>query len=437
LVQLSRIGVSREGRDVQVLTLNDAASGPADEKPAYLIHGNIHAAELSGTHAALYTARQLVLDHRDQRSDLLRHVCFHIIPRLNPDGAGFVVSTSGNTRSRTDRSLRLPNTLYQQDVDGNGLILEMRAIAEFIHGRPNLFAVLGYHTGPTAVLRPPSTGADADIDGGDLAMMQELAELGAAETGFPVVPVIRYHYNRTGQKDINLRGHFHNFGYHHLGLYVFEFELGTQVNSAGTPTLDVFNTRNQPEYEAVLRKVLAWWDQQDPATRAPLFQAWTGFEHPQLGSVEIGGWLLRHLAGPTLAELRRIAEGTYRFTLAHAAYRPRLSVEEVEAERFEGSIWRVRARVANRGQFPTHITARGRSLRRLQPVRLEFAPGPGVERLSREGHRLLGHLGPLTDSRVVKGFLRVPEKATLLCQLTVNGGTAGVVRVSIPRPAAG
>jgi len=178
LVQLSRIGVSREGRDVQVLTLNDAASGPADEKPAYLIHGNIHAAELSGTHAALYTARQLVLDHRDQRSDLLRHVCFHIIPRLNPDGAGFVVSTSGNTRSRTDRSLRLPNTLYQQDVDGNGLILEMRAIAEFIHGRPNLFAVLGYHTGPTAVLRPPSTGADADIDGGDLAMMQELAELG-------------------------------------------------------------------------------------------------------------------------------------------------------------------------------------------------------------------------------------------------------------------
>ena len=33
---------------------------------------------------------------------------------------------------------------------------EMRAIAGFIHGRPNLFGILGYHNGPAAVLRPPS-----------------------------------------------------------------------------------------------------------------------------------------------------------------------------------------------------------------------------------------------------------------------------------------
>jgi hypothetical protein len=519
LVELSCIGRSREGREVHLLTVTDFSTGPAAEKPAYLIHGNIHAAELSGTHAALYTARQLVQDQRRNASELLRTACFYIVPRLNPDGAEFVVTTSGSCRSRTDRSTLVPNTLYQQDIDGNGLLLdlrqehpdgrfaidpaeprllvqrthlskppfyrvfpeglihqwdgsdsiavegrsfdwnrnwsydwrpepeqwgagdfpfsepEMRAFAEFIHGRPNLFAVLGYHTGPNAVLRPPSTGADQDLDGTDLAVMQELAEMGSTMTGFPVVPVIKYHYNRPGQKDINLRGHFHNFGYHHLGLYVFEFELGTLVNSAGTPTLDIFNTKDQQEYEAVMRRVLTWWDQQDPARRDPVFHPWTPVQHPQLGLVEVGGFLARHLAGPTLPELKRIAAATYRFTLAHAAYRPVLRLEDVSAERLEGHVWRVRVRVANRGQLPTHISVKGKSLRRLQPVRVEFAPGPGVEQLSREGHRTLGHLGALTDSRVLEWFLRVPERAARLCELTVHGGTAGTCRLSVPRPA--
>jgi len=57
---------------------------------------------------------------------LLKRVAFYIVPRLNPDGAEFVVTTSGRVRSRTDRSERTPNTLYQEDVDGDGLILSMR-----------------------------------------------------------------------------------------------------------------------------------------------------------------------------------------------------------------------------------------------------------------------------------------------------------------------
>ena len=126
LVELSCIGRSREGREVHLLTVTDFSTGPAAEKPAYLIHGNIHAAELSGTHAALYTARQLVQDQRRNASELLRTACFYIVPRLNPDGAEFVVTTSGSCRSRTDRSTLVPNTLYQQDIDGNGLLLDLR-----------------------------------------------------------------------------------------------------------------------------------------------------------------------------------------------------------------------------------------------------------------------------------------------------------------------
>ncbi|MCK5804040.1 MAG: hypothetical protein KAI66_14485 [Lentisphaeria bacterium] len=511
LVSLSSLGMSREGRPLHLLTITDPSTGPADSKPAYLIHGNIHAAELSGTHAALYTARQLVADAND--SDILKRVAFHIIPRINPDGAEFAVTTSGRIRSRIDRADRVPNTLYQEDMDGDGLILtmrqehadgsfaldsedprllvqrtkdsvppfyrtfpegrihewdgtqaiaiegrnfdwnrnwsydwrpepeqggagdypfseiEMRALADFLHSHGNLFAVLGYHNGPNAVLRPPSTGSDNDLDGGDVFLMDELARMGAEHTGFPVVPVIKYHMRRVGAKDCNLRGHFHNFGYHHLGLFVFEFELGTLVNSAGTPTLDIFGTQNQAEYEATQRKVLAWWDEQEE--RDEIFQPWSAFEHPQLGTVEIGGMVTRHMAGPTLPELEKISENTYRFTLDHAAYHPQVIVEDVTTEKVGEGVWRIRARVANRGQFPTHISNKGRGLKRLKPVRVEFRPGVDVSLLSQEGHRALGHLAGLTGSRTLEWFVRAPENAETLCELRVFGGTGGNCSVSI------
>ena len=512
LVKLTSIADSRDGRAVHMLTITDPATGPAEDKPAYLIHGNIHACELSGTHAALYTARALVADHG--KSDMLKRVAFHIVPRINPDGAEFSVTTSGSIRSRTDRSQRLPNTLYQEDVDGDGLILsmrfehpngpfvvdpkdkrllvkrtkdskppfyrtlpegmihewdggegisvegrgfdwnrnwsydwrpepeqggagdfpfsevEMRGMAEFIFSHPNIFAVLGYHNGPNAVLRPPSTGADADLDNGDVNTMQELAEIGAKHTGFPVVPVVKYH--GANSRDINLRGHFHNFGYHHLGLFVFEFELGTLLNSAGIKTLDIFKCKTDEDREDNMRRMMKWWDKQK--TRDPICAKWTQFDHPQLGRVEIGGILSKHMAGPTLSDLKKIAKGTYKFTLEHANRHPRVVIEDASAERVGEGVYRIRARVANRGQFPTHVSNKGRGLRRLRPVRLEFVPKTGVTLLSQTGHQTLGHLGSVLDGRNLEWFVAAEEGAEMLCELRVCGNTGGNVSALVARP---
>jgi len=513
LVELSSLGDSRERRAIHLLTITDAATGPAEDKPAYLIHGNIHAVELSGTHAALYTCRQLCVDHA--RSDVLKRVAFYIVPRLNPDGAEFAVTTSGTIRSRTDRSAREPNTLYQEDVDGDGLILtmrqehpngqfvadprdrrllirrtadskppfyrtlpegmicewdgtdnikvegrsfdwnrnwshdwqpepaqfgagdfpfsepEMRGMAEFVFSRDNIFGVLGYHTGPNAVLRPPSTGADGDLDAGDVEVMQELAEIGARLTQFPVVPVVKY--RRDYQRDINLRGHFHNFGYHHLGLFVFEFELGVLLNSAGMKTKDdIFAVKSEQEYEALFRRMMRWWDKQK--RRAPVFSKWTRFNHPQLGEVQIGGLLKKHFAGPTLDDLRQIAEATHKFTLAHVDRHPRVVIESSHAEAVGGHVYRIRVRVANRGEFPTHVSNKGRGLRRLKGVRVDFVPAKGVELLSRIGHHSLGHLAGVTDGRELEWFVSAPGKGHKLCELRVSGGTGGNAAVSIARP---
>ena len=512
LATLESLGLSREGRPLHMLTLTDPATGPARDKPAYLIHGNIHATELAGTHAALFTARQLLLDH--PRSDLLKRVAFHIVPRLNPDGAEFVVTTSGSIRSRIDRSRREPNTLYQEDIDGNGLILtlrqahpdgsqvadprdrrllirrtkdspppyfrtfpegrihdwdgsdrirvegrgfdwnrnwsydwrpepeqggagdfpfsepELRALAEFIHSRPNLFGILGYHTGPAAVLRPPSTGADSDLDAADVLVLQELAEIGARHTGFPVYPVVKYH--RKGGRDINLRGHFHNFSYHHLGLFGFEFELGILFNSAGIDA-EAFFAATDPDAQAALaRRMMAWWDRRKKLD--PMFHPQTPFRHPQLGPVEIGGFLGRHLYGPTLPDLKRISRGTYAFTVEHASRHPWVKLEALTVDRIGAGLYRVRARAANRGHFPTQVSNKGKTLSRLAGVRVELRLAPGVRLLSRDGHVACGHLAGLTGSRELEWFLQGPEGRESLGEIELQGGTGGVSRTPIPPP---
>jgi hypothetical protein len=168
--------------------------------------------------------------------------------------------------------------------------------------------------------------------------------------------------------------------------------------------------------------------------RPPVFRKWTACEHPQLGRVEIGGLLKKYMAGPTLSDLKRIAAGTYEFTLEHAVRHPRVVIEEPQAEAVGGDVYRIRARVANRGEFPTHISNKGRSLRRLKGVRVEFVPAEGVELLSRTGHHSLGHLAGIADGRELEWFVSAPPDARTLCELRVTGGTGGNVTVRIARP---
>ena len=506
LCRLDALGESRQGRAIHMLTVTDAATGASHDKPAYLIHANIHASEVAGTQVSLHTARQLLADHR--RNDLLQRVAFHIVPRLNPDNAEACVTANAAIRSRNQDEPREPNTLYQQDVDGNGLILrmrqphpdgdhqldpedprlliprrphdagpfyrvlpegmihdwdgsdaikthtrsfdwnrnwsydwrpepeqpgagdfpfsepEMRCIGQFLHERTNLFAVLGYHTGPAAVLRPPSTGSINDIDAGDEQSIEDIARMAAQATGLGIYPVI--HYRNVRRRDNNLRGHFHNFGYQHLGLFAYEFELGTILDSAGMDARTVLGSETPREDRpAFLRRVLKWWDRQPRKTREPLFVDWKRFDHPQLGAVEIGGFLVCHHNNPTLRDLAKLSKGTYRFTVDHAQMHPRVVIEDVQVDAVAPHVQRVRARIANRGELPTHVTNRGRQLARLRPVRVSFEPGDGVTLLSQSGHHTLGHLDGITGSRTVEWFVNSADARGELATLRIDGGAGG------------
>ncbi len=125
MCEISSIGSSREGREVWLLTLTDSSTGPADSKPGYFIYGNIHASEPTGAHCAVYNALNLLKNEHE----LLRRISIYIIPRVAVDGAEYCVTTGGRVRSRKWDAAgehREPNTIYPEDVDGNGWIVDMR-----------------------------------------------------------------------------------------------------------------------------------------------------------------------------------------------------------------------------------------------------------------------------------------------------------------------
>ena len=49
LVSLESIGTSHEGRDIWLVTVTNAATGPAADKPAFWVEGNVHATELAAS----------------------------------------------------------------------------------------------------------------------------------------------------------------------------------------------------------------------------------------------------------------------------------------------------------------------------------------------------------------------------------------------------
>jgi murein tripeptide amidase MpaA len=59
LFVVESIGHSWEGRDIWLVTATAAATGPARDKPALWVDGNIHATEVAGAMACLHFLQHL------------------------------------------------------------------------------------------------------------------------------------------------------------------------------------------------------------------------------------------------------------------------------------------------------------------------------------------------------------------------------------------
>ena len=133
LMTLTSAGQSGEGRAIWVVTITNRETGPDDEKPAYYIDANIHAAEVTTSSVALATIHHLLTRYAadSEVRRLLDETTIYIIPRIAVDGSEQFLTSSAAVRSSNTPYPANPigaayDGLIPHDLDGDGLIGSMR-----------------------------------------------------------------------------------------------------------------------------------------------------------------------------------------------------------------------------------------------------------------------------------------------------------------------
>lgn len=226
---------------------------------------------------------------------------------------------------------------------------EVRAEVQFMSSHPNICGGLAFHTFSGVLLRPPGTCPESDLPPEDIWLFQELGQKGTDLTGYPAISV--FHDFKYHPKEI-ITGDFDSWTYEHLGIPGWTVEIWSPQRQAGITEYKFIDWyRDHPvEHDLMM---LQWSDEK---LEGKGYIDWYPFEHPQLGSVELGGWnslyAFRNPPPPFLeAEVGPLAD----WAIWMAGASPKLELHAVQTEKV-GEAVRIRFAVANTGWQPTNVT---------------------------------------------------------------------------------
>lgn len=259
---------------------------------------------------------------------------------------------------------------------------EVRTVVEFMATHPNIVGAMSYHTHGGMILRSHCARPDEKLPRPDLLAMKLLGEVGLRLTGYPTWSIYE---EFTVDKDKPPVGSWMDWCYDLNGILPMAIELWDMAQHAGLPKLTPKQNTELP-LDVQERNQLALLHWNDKAMAGRLFVNWYEFEHPQLGPVELGGWLPKTaFQNPPVELLEGECHKCTMFTIEHAAMAPRLVVESLSAEHIGAAgnagqqLYRVSATVANLGYLPTNVTQQAVAMHVAKPLHYELtAGGQGV-----------------------------------------------------------
>jgi len=486
LFALESLGRSYEGRDIWLATITNLETGPAAEKPAFLLEANIHAVEVTGCTAALHLVHRLLTGHGGDPNvtRALDTRAFYVVPRLSPDGAELALAE----RPRFLRSSVRPyprldpeDGLHEEDVDGDGRILmmrvpdpngawkeaeedprlmvargpletaedgrfyrllpegtirnwdgvtiktppplegldlnrnfpmewateadqqgagpyptsepEVRAMVQAVVDRPNIVAHIAYHTFSGVHLRPYAGYDDDHYPTPDLRAYKLIGEEATRLTGYPAVSI--FHDFKYDPKQ-TIKGGAHDWLYDHLGVISWTTEFWSPQRQAGLSDYHFIDwLRDHPVEDdlALLR-----WSDERFGGRA--YVSWYPFEHPQLGSIELGGWdLMNFWANVPFEQLEAEVAPHSELALFHLLVSPRLEVHSLDVEPVGEGAYHVRLVVLNSGWLPTNVTQKAVERKAVRPLEVELTLPEGARLVSGEERTEAGQLTGRVEKR--------------------------------------
>ncbi len=228
---------------------------------------------------------------------------------------------------------------------------ETHALVEYITSRPNIAAIHTFHTSGGLLLRFPTLAdQDWEFPQPDLEDYHAIAEAGVEITGYA-----NFAYEKQTIVDLMSPGHgvFNDWGSKVFGVLAMTTEMWRHAIGEGQEALFAWN---------------------DAVLDGNGFVSWYAYDHPQLGSVELGGWDRWSTASPPEHMIEEELQRNVQWVLTFAERLPRVSILSADAQpgSAPGSV-RVTAEVGNVGWMPTATAHAAEVLRIAKPVRVKLS----------------------------------------------------------------
>jgi len=227
-------------------------------------------------------------------------------------------------------------------LSGTGL----RSIASYLLNRPNIIMVWAFHNSGGMFLRGPSTKDEGEFPMGDLKVYDYLGE-----NSEKITP--GYQYLLVWKDLYSTYGDFTGFTSNILGTYGFVGELfqsQTETYSMNENLTKPGERNSKPGEEDTNHQRLKF---NDHVVQGELYKAWTSYNHPTFGEIEIGGWSKMSTRLPHSFMLQDLVHRNASAVLFSAAQTPDISMEVFEKEELAKNLYRVRIRLLNSNAIPS------------------------------------------------------------------------------------
>jgi hypothetical protein len=211
---------------------------------------------------------------------------------------------------------------------------ENRNVADFVLAHPNIAGAQSYHNSGGMILRGP--GAEEDVSTYNRADLRIYDAIG--QKGEQIMPGYRY---LTVYKDLySVFGGELDWLYGSRGIYTFTNEIFARF---------AYYKNNEGGQNLSYRV-------DDELLFGDAWKAWTTYDHPTYGEIEIGGFKKNFGRATPGFMLEEELHRNMAFTLYHAYHMPRLSIDNVKEKDLGGGLREITAIIKNDRLMPTHAS---------------------------------------------------------------------------------
>ena len=227
---------------------------------------------------------------------------------------------------------------------------EVHTLVDYIAKHPNITGGIAFHTYSGVLLRPYDDRADDEFPVEDLWTFKKIGEKGTEITGYPNISI--YHDFRYHPKEI-ITGGFDSWLYEQMGAFAWTVEIWSPQRQAGIEDYKFIDWYREHPIEDDL-KMLKW---SDDILDGQGYVDWYQFIHPQLGTVELGGWdHINAFRNPPKPFLEKEINLFPKWLIWCLLISPRLELYDLSTTVLGEGAYKVRMVVHNTGWLPSYVT---------------------------------------------------------------------------------